>query len=338
MLTVFLTTHDGADTLPEVLGAWERVEAPAGGWRFLVADDGSADASSALLARAAERLPLVLVRTPHRGQNASRNAAIHEVRGDLVVFTDDDAVPRPDVLVRLREAADRHPEAVVFAGRIVPRWRATPPDWVLRWVRLAPTYAVREDVREGPISADEALGPCLAVRAAVFEEGQRFEESFGPDGTTDYAMGSETSLLLGLARRGAVARAVPDAVVEHVILPEQLEEAWILARAERFGRGRWRLDETYGAGGAPGGLPHLLAVARERLRLAFAFGSRGARRRFKARWRLRYLRGEARERALVRALAREEARAAVSARRRARVPSRAPAAAAAALPAAPPRT
>jgi glycosyltransferase involved in cell wall biosynthesis len=303
VLTVLLTTHDGASTLPEVLDAYERVEAPAGGFCLLAVDDGSADGSSEILAAAARRLPLEVVRASHRGQNAARNFALPRVEGDLVVLTDDDAVPRPDVLVRLREAADAHPETTVFAGRVLPRWRAAPPPWVLRWVRLGPTFALREDACHGPIPLDAALGPCLALRSSVFHEGLRFDESFGPDGSDDYAMGSETSLLLALARRGARARAVPDAVVEHVIEAGQLDEAWILARAERFGRGRWRLDETFGDGGAPGGLPHLAAVARERWRLAFAFGARGARRRFKARWRLRYLEGEARERARARASA-----------------------------------
>jgi cellulose synthase/poly-beta-1,6-N-acetylglucosamine synthase-like glycosyltransferase len=298
MLTVLMATHDGAETLPEVLEGYRRVHAPEGGWRLVIADDGSRDATAEIAAAAGADLPLVLLRGPHRGQNATRNAALAHVEGDLVVLTDDDAVPEPDCLVRLREAADRSPDATIFAGTVRPRWRVPPPPWVVEWVKLPITYALREFATDGPIAPEEALGPCVAVRARALLEEVRFDESIGPDGSEDYAMGSETALLLQLAARGHRAVAVRDAVVEHVVLPHQTTEAWILGRAERYGRGRVHLDAIAGPR-RPRERGHRRQVWKHRLALGLSYVTGDLRRRFRARWRLRFLAGRARERAAV---------------------------------------
>ena len=57
-----------------------------------------------------------------------------------------------------------------------------------------------------------------------------------------YAMGSETELTTRLARLGFQAWHCRSAVVEHIIRPSQLTEAWLRRRAERFGRRSCRLE------------------------------------------------------------------------------------------------
>lgn len=59
----------------------------------IVCDDGSTDGSRELvLAAAAGRLDLTLLRFEHRGQSAVTNAALERARGDVVVFCDSDIV------------------------------------------------------------------------------------------------------------------------------------------------------------------------------------------------------------------------------------------------------
>ncbi len=300
MLTVLMASHNGAATLPAVLDAYCRLSAPAGGWRLLLVDNDSDDATAALAAGYAGRLPLRLLHEARRGKNAALNtglAAALAEPGDgaeLLVFSDDDATPRPDWLLRLSEAAAAQPGFAVFGGAIVADWGAAPPDWVLRRVPLGLTYGLTAPGRAaGPVCPGLVWGANMAVRRAVFEAGHRFDEAVGPNGAS-YAMGSETELTRRLHAAGRRSWFVPAAVVAHHIRPAQLGVADILRRAWRFGRGKFRQD-------APGVFPELLGLPRWMYKRALleALGwlrARGdAGRRFGHRWELAFLAGYARE-------------------------------------------
>ena len=197
-----MTTRDGETTLPRVLQAYCDVEAPRGGWKLLVVDNGSTDRTRDILSSFSDRLPLGCLFEGRRGQNSSRNKALPELAGDLAVFTDDDAIPRPDWLRRLRSAADEHPEYSIFGGTILPRWERAPEDWLLRWVPLPIGFALTDPAwEEGPIRTSWVFSPNMAIRASIFRDGYRFDEDFGPrEGS--YAMGSETELTQRLATAG----------------------------------------------------------------------------------------------------------------------------------------
>lgn len=289
-----MATRNGAATLPAVLDACCRLEAPDGGWTLLVIDDGSTDGTRALLEGYAARLPLRVLGRPHGGKSAALNAGIElalaEPDAALFVFTDDDASPRPDWLARLQRCAVQHPQHALFGGSIVPGWGAAPPDWVLRLVPLGLTYAIT-DVAEGPVFPGLVWGANMAVRRAVFEAGHRFDSAIGPNGGA-YAMGSETEFNLRIGAAGFPAWFCAGAVVAHYIRPHQLEEASILRRAHRFGRGMQVQPDTDGC-------PQLLRVPRwmfARFALELGGALRALLRRdrdewFRRRWELNYLRG-----------------------------------------------
>ena len=83
MLTVVITTYNGAPTLPEVLDAYRRLEPPARGWKLVVVDNDSTDGTPEILASFRDRLPLRALHQRRRGQNAARNTGLPNVEGDL---------------------------------------------------------------------------------------------------------------------------------------------------------------------------------------------------------------------------------------------------------------
>lgn len=269
MLTVLFATRNRSELLRDALTAFARLEAPSGGWSLVVVDNGSTDASQATVRSFADRLPLTLVVEPTGGKNAALNAGLAHRAGDLIVFTDDDVFPRPDWLVRLRAAADAQPEIGIFAGCVLPRWESDPPGWIERAIPLAPTYTVSDaNLAAGPIEGNQVFGPNMAVRAAVFDAGARFDPSIGPARTSSYAMGSETEFVLRVMETGVRASYVPDAVVEHFVRASQLRPSWVIGRAMRFGRGQYRLQATlpsqssraWGFRSPPAVSPRLLGV------------------------------------------------------------------------------
>lgn len=89
--TVAICTRERPDDLGRALA----VVAPLAdaGHDVLVVDNAP---TSEATRRTVEGFPRVrYVREPRRGLNAARNRALREARGDVVAFTDDDAVPEP---------------------------------------------------------------------------------------------------------------------------------------------------------------------------------------------------------------------------------------------------
>ncbi len=238
LLTVIFATHNGERTLPTVLDAYRSLKPPVGGFKLVAIDNASRDRTAEILREFESTLPLTRLSVAAPGKNRALNAGLEHREGDLIVLTDDDAVPAPDWLEQLRAAADRYPEFDIFGGAIRPRWERPPEPWHLHWVPHGITYAITN-----PALADEpmpaaiaAWGPNMAVRARVFDAGHRFDEHIGPKSGGSYAMGSETEFTKRLEQAGYRARFVGGAAVEHMIRSFQMERHWVLARAERYGR------------------------------------------------------------------------------------------------------
>lgn len=296
MLTVLLATRNREKILGDVLETYCHLEAPSGGWKLVVVDNGSTDRTPAVLDSFRGRLPLHALAEPVLGKNHALNAGLALVEGDLVVFTDDDAFPHTEWLVQLRKAADTHLGYSMFGGPTVPRWEIPPPHWI-EWVHRGLGFALSDPSQaEGPIPPAFVVGPNMAIRACIFQSGIHFDPSIGPRGS-DYPMGSETELLLRLGRMGHNAWYVSNAVVEHFIREEQLRESWMLKRAIRYGRGVYRLfyaDGTF-EGRLWMGVPrHLFRdIPKEGVLALVAWTFHRQEALFRSRWNFNVLRGQA---------------------------------------------
>jgi L-malate glycosyltransferase len=239
---VLIATRNGAQTLPDVLGAYRHVKPPIGGWKLVIVDNGSTDDTRKIIQSFSDQLPLTHDFEPILGKNASLNAALASVEGDLVVLSDDDILPHCDWLVELRGVADSQPTFSVFGGTVTLRWDTPPDDWILSWVNLSTAFGMTDPSWEdGPIHPGNIFGGNMAIRKRVFEAGYRFDARIGPRGT-NYAMGSETELTRRLDKAEFRTWHCRKAIVEHIVRKSQMTREWILRRAFRFGRGLYRLE------------------------------------------------------------------------------------------------
>jgi glycosyltransferase involved in cell wall biosynthesis len=298
MLTVLLATRNRAWILQVVLQAFCRLEQPAGGWKLVVVDNGSTDQTGDVLGSFANRLPLHGAFEPAAGKNLALNTGLALLEGDLTVLTDDDVFPDANWLVELRRAADAQPTYSMFGGAIVPRWEVPPPHW-MQWTETAPVYTLTDPSwKAGPFASSLVFGPNMALRTSIFRSGTRFDPSIGPRDTS-YPMGSETELLQRLERQGHTAWHVPSAIVEHFIRAEQLTKEWVLQRAIRYGRGKYRLSSRTEVSGAGRSVPTRLLLNRRLLKegLIIAAASILFRQEtlFRGLWRFNYWRGQAAE-------------------------------------------
>jgi len=108
--------HNEAATIGEVL---ERIDALPLDKQVVVVDDGSTDATPAILARWQHgRADAVVVRQPNRGKGAAIRAAIPHLDGDVVVVQDADMEYDPADVPRLVEPILLGVADVVFGSRL----------------------------------------------------------------------------------------------------------------------------------------------------------------------------------------------------------------------------
>jgi glycosyltransferase involved in cell wall biosynthesis len=246
-LTVLFATRNGEDVLPRTLEGYCRVERPSHAWKIVVVDNGSEDLTPAILATFKERLPLETLRQPIAGKNRALNYGLSALEGDLVIITDDDAIPDSSFLKAWSRYLSNASDYEIFGGSIDPIFEVPPPKWIFKNKdQFDMLFAVR-DLPEGPIAPDEIFGPNMAVRISIFASGFRFNENFGPnESDPHYPMGSETEFCCRVAQSGAKAWFAKEPRVRHMIRRNQLARAYWAKRAYRHGRGAARRTWEFG--------------------------------------------------------------------------------------------
>lgn len=186
-------------------------------------DNGSTDGTRATVASFAESLPVRYLSEPQIGLSHARNLALAEARGALLVFVDDDVVPKAGWLAAYRAAARLFPAVAYFGGAIEPEFEGVVPLWISRHLdRLGCAFGVlpsAELAREVqfpqmPFGANFAIRPALC-------RGLAFDVELGRKGKGRLSF-EETEFLWRLHARGARGRWLPDAVVRHHVPKQRL--------------------------------------------------------------------------------------------------------------------
>ena len=145
-LAVIVAAHNEATVLPATIAALLAQTEPAD--EILIADDGSSDATAAVLleryglaqpelpglARAGAAWPtLAWLRVPHGGKARALNAAILRTRADIVLTVDADTLLEARALEAVRRAFSAEPELAGITGVITPVCRPTVSGRCLEW-------------------------------------------------------------------------------------------------------------------------------------------------------------------------------------------------------------
>jgi GT2 family glycosyltransferase len=105
-MSILVATRDRAAQLERFLVALPAAEITAAAAEVVMLDNGSSDATAALLAgwAATAPFPARVLHDPRPGKSAALNAAVAHCRGDLLVFTDDDCYLAPGYLAAVQRA------------------------------------------------------------------------------------------------------------------------------------------------------------------------------------------------------------------------------------------
>lgn len=245
-LTVAVLTYLRNAYLAELLPALvEQAESAAGRARvrILVVDNdpaGGAERTAGEAAGAAGAVrpdgagpEIVYVHEPEPGIVAGRNRALDESgREDLLVFVDDDEIPRPGWLAALLDARERHGCAAV-TGPTPPVFETAPDPWVAACGAFD-SWEAADGARVRSADTGNLLLDLGRVRALRL----RFDPRYGLTG------GEDSLFTRRLTLAGEEIRFAAGAVVDKRVPAQRARRDWVLRRARRSGStwARVRID------------------------------------------------------------------------------------------------
>ncbi|HVY08728.1 MAG TPA: glycosyltransferase family A protein [Mycobacteriales bacterium] len=218
-ISVIIATRNRAELLPPLIAAVldQQVDVP---FELIVVDDKSSDATKETLASLAADLdqlrPMTMPR--HVGPGAARNAGWQAAVGRLIVFTDDDCMPKPGWLAALWR--ERQSGIQLIQGRTV----ADP-------VAKAAMKAFGHHIQIEKFS--NRYETCnIAYDRALLEELGGFDAGFGTS-RGGAPWGEDADLGWRAAERNTSTCFAPDAVVEHRVTNPPYRK-YLRARLRRY--------------------------------------------------------------------------------------------------------
>jgi glycosyltransferase involved in cell wall biosynthesis len=192
LISIVIPVYDGEAFVADAIDSVLAQEGAA--FELIVVDDGSTDATPAILTRYGGAI--TVHRQPNRGEGAARNAALPYVRGELALFLDADDLLPARYLDRFAAAAREAPEIEVFHCG----WRAVSFDGAPQYAMEEPLPIDIDPFHELPICGSPAINSVLVRRSALARVGG-FDPALRVQADLDFC--------LRLAASGARFRGVP---------------------------------------------------------------------------------------------------------------------------------
>jgi len=199
--------------LPGCIASLRSQTYPQEAYEIIVVDNNSTDDTPQVIQRLNQQpgKQIRYVLEKKSGLMEARHAGARIARGDILAYTDDDAIADPGWIAALSKAYDEM-DADCAGGKILIRWDRPPPKWVLKYEGALAKIDLGSKMRllEPP---KEIYGPNFSIRKnRLFEIG-----GFNPDQIGQYLIGDgETGLCHKVHAAGWRIVWVPDALVWHL--------------------------------------------------------------------------------------------------------------------------
>lgn len=228
-VTIAICTWNRSRLLNQTLASLQSLDVPKGiEWEVVLVDNNSTDDTRAVAEGFQESLPLRYVFEAQQGHAVSRNRAIAESSGDLIIWTDNDVQVSPKWLKNYCDGVRQFPDAAFFGGKINPIFESGRPSWLTAtWEKCRCVYAYRDLGNQVfPFPSDQfPYGANFAVVKRVQEQfpfdvhtGRSQNQLLGED---------EISVLKRIATAGYQGIWLPDVSVDHLIPADRATSGYV---------------------------------------------------------------------------------------------------------------
>ena len=229
-ISIIIPTHNRAALAEQAVRSAMALDYPKDRYEIIVVDNASRDSTQQIvqsLQKDSNGCDLRYVLEEQLGLHHARHAGARSAKGDILVFTDDDATFDPGWLQAYAKAFAVNPEMIAAGGPVRPKWEAPPPPWLRDYMeqeskdtKMFGILSLMEPYDEFRIDPQGFFfGVNMAIRRhTLLEVGGFNPESFG-----DMWLGDgETGLNRKLWQRGMLIGYVPDALVYHHIPAQRM--------------------------------------------------------------------------------------------------------------------
>ncbi len=234
-ISVIIPTRNRVSHLSDLLHSMDSLHPPDCAWETIVADNGSTDGTSRLLAdwRRSGKARTV-VRVDKRGKSRAVNAAMATSSGDILCFLDDDVIVEPAWLAAISEHFEKNPEAVAGQGTIA--W----PEEFEQDTALRQSIEGRGTVARHVLPPDrkrsELVGFNMALKRHTMGVIGGFDERLGPGAA---GLNDERKLDDRIRDLGGEVDYISEARVIHRVEDAHLTEEFFREHYRAQGRSRF---------------------------------------------------------------------------------------------------
>ncbi|HIA08915.1 MAG TPA: glycosyltransferase family 2 protein [Chromatiaceae bacterium] len=198
-------------------------------WEIILVDNNSADDTEATVKQLNQTLSLNIryVFEGEQGLSVARNRGIQESDATWLIFIDDDIRVEPQWLHAIHEGFSLH-DCDAVGGRIHIQSPESLPDWIQPDMY---GFLGHRDFGDESFKMDGVnqfpFGGNMAMHRRVFERIGRFDTRMGRKGegrkAAELFKGEETDFFMRLKETGGDTYYAQAAIVQHLILPHQLQ-------------------------------------------------------------------------------------------------------------------
>lgn len=217
-VSIIIPTLNHAKYLKNALTSVQNQSFPKNEYEVIVVDNNSTDETPEIVAElnTTGEKEVIYVKEPNIGLHNARHAGAKIAQGEILAYTDDDAICYPNWLLELIRAYS-NPEVGCAGGKILPKWEVKPPDWIEQYWDYLSLLDWGDEVKE--LKTPEIYGCNFSIRKSlIFEVG-----GFNPEAFGDIWLGDgETGLLCKVLNADYKIVYTPEAIVWHVIPESRL--------------------------------------------------------------------------------------------------------------------
>lgn len=229
-ISIIIPTYNRGDQIRNTILCCAAQDYPKDRFEIIVADNNSTDNTKGVIEelQKSSDADIKYLFEPRQGAHYARNLASKQARGDFLYFTDDDMLPKEDVLRRMVKVFDVDSNIAEVGGRVLPKWEFDPPEWLTKYFYDGTLSLI--DKQEKLIVADFDIGiySChqMIKREILFECG-----GFNPDIAKDTLIGNgETGLNIKIINAGHLLAYTSEAVSYHAIPRSRMTQRYINSR------------------------------------------------------------------------------------------------------------